>query len=289
MSDFCRRAVLGGLSSLCITHIAMAQPAIRKPEYRIFDMPPGSHNLSCWDVTVDDRDYRLFMALPKGEAPPEGWPSIWMLDGNAVFDRISRDYLTRYPQLAVIGIGYPGNWAFDGVSRALDYTPPSPFPDQRQRNPTGGADDFRDRLLGPLRKHVEAKAPLDPARRTIWGHSYGGLFTLYCLLTEPEAFTAWVAASPSSSFADSVLREILLETPQIRKTAPVHILLGDHEHRRGTDVSAIPKPSPETMAIADMLRERSDLDIRVTVLTGLGHGATFLASFPAAFDLAAAK
>lgn len=286
MSDLSRRAVLGGLSSVCMAHITMAQPAIRKAEYQIFDTPPNSHHLSSWDVTVDDRGYRLFLALPKGEAPETGWPSIWMLDGNAVFDRINRNHLAHHPGLAVIGVGYPGDKGFHRVSRALDYTPPSPIPDERQRNPTGGAPAFRDRLLGPLREQLEAKARLDPMRRTVWGHSYGGLFVLYCLLTKPAAFNSWVAASPSCNFGGNALRRFIPDAPDLPRPAPVRILLGDSEHRRGTEAPAKPRPSPETMLIANRLRQRSDLDMQVTVLKGLGHGATFVASFPTAFDLA---
>ena len=43
-----------------------------------------------------------------------------------------------------------------------------------------------------------AKAyPIDPADRTLYGHSWGGLFTVGVLLRHPEAFRTFVASSPS--------------------------------------------------------------------------------------------
>lgn len=290
MSELSRRALLAGLSGLYMARAAMAQDSDRNqaPEYRIFDAQPETHTLSRHDITVDGRGYRLFLALPKGEAPGTGWPSIWMLDGNSVFDRMSREDLIQNPGLAVIGVGYPVDQIFDMDARTLDYTPKSliPNPEKGRNLPTGGADAFRARLIGPIREEVEAKIRLDPNRRTIWGHSYGGVFALYCLLTVPEAFTSWVAASPSSGFGGSVLGHLAPDSPPLERVAPVHILLGDKEHRRGTAVPVHPRPSPETMALAEVLRARQDLDLQVTVLKGYEHGQTFAASFAPAMKLA---
>ena len=293
-----RRALLGGLSALCLARPLAAQDVrrdrpVKAPEYRLFDSVHDSHLLSREDVTVDGRGYRLFRAVPRTAPPAGGWPSIWMLDGNSVFDRLGPEDLARHPGLAIVGVGYPVDQGFDTTSRALDYTPVSlvPEPEGGRRRATGGADAFRARLTGPLRRAAEgAGETFDPTRRVLWGHSYGGLFTLHCLLTAPDAFAAWVPVSPSSGFGGNALRHLATDAPRLSqgRIAPVRIMLGDSEHRRGTDAPVMPRPSPETVALAGLLGERTDLDVSLRVFEDHGHGQTFTASFASALGLAAA-
>ena len=294
MTGYSRRAVLAGLASLGMAHALGAQEVRRRfaetASWRLFDDPPATHALSRHDMTVDGRGYRLFMAVPRAEAPAAGWPSLWMLDGNAAFDRLTADDLARRPGLAVIGIGYPVDLVFETDARALDYTPASlvPDPEGGRGRATGGADAFRARLTGPLRRAAEDRAPLDPARRVLWGHSYGGLFALHCLLTQPDAFAGWAPVSPSTGFGGGALKGMTDGAPRLAdRIAPVRIMLGDSEHRHGTEAPATPRPAPETMALAETLGDRPDLDVTVTVFEGLGHGQTFTASFAPALDLAA--
>ena len=294
MTDPSRRILLGGLSGLCLTRGLAAQEVPRPrfdklPEYRIFDAVPETHALSRQDVTVGGRGYRLFRAIPKGVPPEAGWPSIWMLDGNAVFDRIGPRDLAAHPGLAIIGIGYPVARIFDTTARALDYTPPGPEATDDRGRPVGGADAFRARLTGPLREAAGAGAGLDPTRRVLWGHSYGGLFALHCLLTDPRVFAGWAPVSPSTGFGGRALRRLADTAPHLPAggIALLRIMLGDAEHRSGTAAPAGPRPAPETMALAEILGRRADLEVTVTVLRGLGHGETFAASFGPAMDLAA--
>lgn len=308
MKTMTRRSMLVGVPAVFLAGAAFAQQAAptpgqpqggppnrqrfeRAPEYKIFDAPPKTHELSRHDLTIDGRGYRLFVATPKDAAPAQGWPSLWMLDGNSVFDRLTAEDLEHHPGLVVIGVGYPLDQSFDTTARALDYTPVSltPDPEGGRGRETGGADAFRARLTGPLRHKVEELTSLDPAARVLWGHSYGGLFTLHCLLSDPLAFAGWAPVSASTGFGGGALREMIKTAPLLPdgQRAPLQIMLGDSERRRGSDPNAKTRPNPETIALADLLRARGDLDVEVTVFAGLGHGQTFTASFPKALDLAA--
>src|SRR3546814_8321170 len=51
--------------------------------------------------------------------------------------------------------------------------------------------------LHELKPLIAQRYPVDARRQTLFGHSYGGLFTLYTLFTKPQAFQGYVAASPS--------------------------------------------------------------------------------------------
>ena len=301
-----RAALLGGGLAFLWPSLAIAQEAAkeaapsrgaRKPEYRIFDAPPETHSLSRFDLEIEGRGYRIFLAIPTAAAPATGWPSIWMLDGNSVFDRLEPDLLRQHPGLAVVAVGYPVDLTIDSLSRSLDYTPvplktatPGDAPSRETSRPTGGADAFRARLTGPIREAVMAKAALDPARRTLWGHSYGGLFTLYCLLSAPDSFAAWTPVSASTGFGGGVLQSMAGAAPKRQQpgAAPLLIMLGDSENRRGTEAPAAPRPSPATLDLAALLKARADLSVMVEVFPGLSHGQTFPASFAAAFTVAGA-
>ncbi|TQS72549.1 alpha/beta hydrolase [Rhodobacteraceae bacterium] len=287
-----RRLFLSSSAAFAATR-GYAQPVPTKARQMIFSNPPPTHDLSFDDITIDGHGYRVFRAMPRATVPKGGWPSIWMLDGNAVFERLQPQDLARHPMLAVIGIGYQTEFLFDGAARALDYTPPSDVAEPRDAErgrETGGAARFQARLLGAL--HAAAMrdgAPLDDNRKTLWGHSYGGLFTLYTLLTRPQAFQRYVPVSPSVGFGGGAVLKLLADAPSLHGPAQTDLLLmlGDHETRRDQPAPAVPKPNPKTLELAQTLALRAHLSVELRVLKGLGHGQTFAASFGPALDLAA--
>lgn len=61
---------------------------------------------------------------------------------------------------------------------------------------SGGADKFLLFLKDELIPHVNRTYPSDKVN-TIFGHSFGGVFVTYALITEPQLFRSYVAADPS--------------------------------------------------------------------------------------------
>lgn len=66
----------------------------------------------------------------------------------------------------------------------------------RSDNYSGKADDFQNFLSKELMPYIEGKYRTQPLRILI-GHSYGGLFVHYTMITRPEMFDAFVAVDPS--------------------------------------------------------------------------------------------
>ncbi|WP_353474464.1 alpha/beta hydrolase-fold protein [Salipiger sp. H15] len=288
-----RRRFLTTLAALALCPALPAQ-AQRQPApaaFPLFDAPPDSHEITRFDIGADGLAYRLFLARPRGAAPAGGWPSLWMLDGNAAFSRLEPALLAAHPGLAVIGIGYPVEEAFDGAARARDYTPvPLETPEHgRGRDwQFGGQEAFRARLLGPIAAALAERLPLDHARRSLWGHSYGGVFVLATLLSDPGAFRAYMPISPSTGFGGGALQAMEAGARRLATgRAEVLVMLGDREHRSGTPEPVAPRPNPETVEMAARLGARGDLDLRLEVLEGLGHGATLPASLARCLALAA--
>jgi len=156
------------------------------------------------------RTYRIFVAYPRDEpARPEGYPVIYMLDGNATFltGAEALRLQTRKPKgfepAALVAIGFDTDEPFAVTERYFDYTTPAPLenlPERKNGEPwpaRGGADDFLDFIETELKPEIARRLPADSDRETLSGHSLGGFFTLYAFLTRPHAFATYVAGSPS--------------------------------------------------------------------------------------------
>ena len=152
-------------------------------------------------------DFRIFVSEPQKPPPPDGYPVIYVLDGNALFPLVAlqanaletRPDSASRQSIVVVGVGYPGYALYDPARRARDYTPPPPTANAPAETDQqyGGADRLLAFIQTELKPLVEARYRINPHRQTLFGHSYGGLFTLYALISQPDAFQNYVAASPS--------------------------------------------------------------------------------------------
>ncbi|WP_338662897.1 alpha/beta hydrolase-fold protein [Pararoseomonas sp. SCSIO 73927] len=148
-------------------------------------------------------EWRISLARPEGLAPPGGHPCLWLLDGNAMFPVALRARQAAGAEgVALIGIGHPGEDRPDLARRFLELTPPTlpeSFGGRRGESPpeTGGRADFLAFLDTVLRPELDRRLPLDPGRRTLFGHSLGALLGLHVLFSRPEMFEAYALADPS--------------------------------------------------------------------------------------------
>lgn len=181
---------------------------------------------------------RITLYIPPGEAPSAGWPVITLLDGNAVIgtaidiERVQASYPSGSgigSRFAIVAIGASTDEAYDGVGRSWDYTPPPgrTYPPYKPGGPelrTGGAAAFLDFVTRDLQPEIARRCPIDRSRQALFGHSFGGLFVLYALAHAPQAFSHWIAASPSIYWEDGSL---LSSIDAFEKEPPVcaHVLL----------------------------------------------------------------
>ncbi|AWV00158.1 alpha/beta hydrolase [Burkholderia sp. JP2-270] len=171
-------------------------------------LPVVVPNSRQFDVTIAGRTRRLFVSLPAERSGSAPHPVLTVLDGNALFPLAAqlvrnlraRPDGARDAEAVVIGIGYPVDGPYDMAARADDYTL-APLPNGRGVV----ADRFLDFIEHDMQPWLARQLPVDPERQTLFGHSYGGLLTLYAMLTRAHLFRRYVAASPSIWWGERAL------------------------------------------------------------------------------------
>ncbi|KAJ5116676.1 siderophore esterase [Penicillium angulare] len=146
-------------------------------------------------------------------------PIIYTVDGNALFltatesawrlGVISENTFTGI----VVAIGYPvDRKLFEPERRNPDLTPATGTPTPGH----GEADAFLDFIEKSVRPAVKSRFPqVSVSREALYGHSYGGLFTLHALFTRPHSFDFFFASSPSVWWSE---KYILSEAEKFVKT-----------------------------------------------------------------------
>ncbi|WP_084396642.1 alpha/beta hydrolase [Henriciella aquimarina] len=199
--SFLKQMMLG--ISLAALTPAIAAPSNAQPaETQGYVVP----ETEVWDIeAAHGETYRIYISRPEGEAPEQGYPVLYVLDGNALFAgfaearRIQSIYNYGFDKMIVVGIGYPNQELYDS-RRVGDFTPPIEAPflaEYHKDDPSGKRDLFFDFLMDELRPEIETRYSINPLRQSLYGHSLGGLFALHVLYTQPDAFNAIIAASPA--------------------------------------------------------------------------------------------
>ena len=152
-----------------------------------------------WDMTSDSGEiYRIFVSYPTvGEAPAEGYPVLYVLDGNAMFAGFAETRrIQEYEDVGksiVVGVGYPTDLAYD-TRRLNDFTAKMHETRAREPEAAGAIQDRRTRRLPPFpdrraAAEIGRRHKINPERQALFGHSLGGLFALHALYTSPPPST----------------------------------------------------------------------------------------------------
>jgi predicted alpha/beta superfamily hydrolase len=139
-------------------------------------------------------------------------PVLFVMDADIEFALAAeiarfRSAAGQVPTAMVVGVGYDApEFAEFAKLRTADLTPPmsdagkvalgnfTSFIGEQD----GGADALLTFLTDTLAPEIGRRYPeASSTDHALFGHSLGGLFTAYALLTRPEAFATFLSASPS--------------------------------------------------------------------------------------------
>jgi predicted alpha/beta superfamily hydrolase len=244
------RAVLSGLlvGPLALASTLRAQTAAADPPYTL----PRTEVRRLHSDSVG-LAYQLYVSLPRDYAASQRrYPLLVTLDADYAFPlahAVVEHFVDRgdLPPMIVVSIAHAG--ARDDLQeyrrhRTRDYTPTHTlrggYGPAMQRYSGGGAN-FRAFIAAELFPFLEAAYRLQPGDRTLVGHSYGGLFGTYVLLTRPELFSGYVLVSPSLWY-DGKLAFRLERTYAAghdRLAARVFLAVGAHENPPATRLAMV--------------------------------------------------
>lgn len=242
--------------------------------------------------------YRILLGLPDGPASSTGYPVLWMLDGAVSFPlalaakprsgpivpQASQQARSRSSAATgiIVAVAHASQASFDVDRRARDYTPvPDATTGDLVSREFGGAAEFRRFLIEELRPLIASHFPLAPDRHTLFGFSYGGLFTVDTLLTGQAHFQRYWAASPSLWFSDALLLKRLRARAAPRFGAETRIMLtvGRDEQFPDTPVPPERQAHLDRRAIVNCVEEagqllsanQTDLNIQTQVARDHDH------------------
>lgn len=233
---------------------------------------------------ADGHDYRVMVSWPEGPPPAQGWPVLWLLDGEDNFAIAAMTARRLARARARSGIEEGVIVAVESGSlprRILDYTPlvpgytiPAGSPASGQ--PLGGGDAFLKFLNGTVRPEINRRWKIDPERQTLMGHSFGGLLALHAL-AKGDGWSRYVAVSPSLWYGNGLVAR---ETAAMSATSGKRVLMATGE-REGA-------PSGSSGGIADIAATLSEhgVDARAAILPGQTHGSTMMAAMADGISLA---
>lgn len=147
-----------------------------------------------WSDAVKD-NFKIFISLPEDYDPirAEKYPVVYFLDGGGTtFHNITAELMQAQliPDVITIGIGYPGAT-------------------QRERDYTFSFMNFYQFMKQELIPQMDAEFNINPMKRTLFGHSYGGICALFTMFQYNDyndiLFHNIIAASPSIWWPDGQL------------------------------------------------------------------------------------
>lgn len=150
---------------------------------------------SVYSKTINE--YRKFYAQLPLEYNPnkkEKYPVVFILDGEVLLptvNNVQSFYSGGFtPEMVLIGISNVTNRTRDLTTSKINEKYGMPFKEEN-----GAVVNFSKFVETELIPFIENKYPVT-SFRTLIGHSYGGLFTIYTLINHPQLFSNYIAIDP---------------------------------------------------------------------------------------------
>jgi len=242
-------------------------------ELRVFDEIAG-------------REYPVWISFPVSYAkePERRYPVLYITDALYSFPlvRSIRNMVgqggTNIEDFILVGLP-PQIGLSSKQSRSRDYTPTSPKQlgsEVYSAEEYGGAAHYRDFIEASVFPLVESRYRVDATRRAFAGHSYGGLFGSFVLVSKPDMFQTYLLSSPSLWFDRHAMNQFEAEYASAHRElkARVFLSIGQYEtqgptprHFRNVDMVG------DNARFAAKLKSRGypGLQVETAVLDGEDH------------------
>lgn len=229
--------------------------------------------------TTTGRTYPIWVDVPASYAqnPERRYPVVFVTDGLYSFPlvRSIRNLLGQkgrnIEDFILVGLP-PEQGKTSKESRSRDYTPSNPLlnPKADKQDYTamhyGEAAAYRDFIETQVFALIAREYRVDMQRKVLAGHSLGGLFGSYVLLTKPGMFQSYILSSPSLWFDEDEILKHEAAYANAHRDLPARVMLyiGMYEtkgpppryHREGDMVG-------DTIKFEQLLRSRGYPSLQV--------------------------
>lgn len=151
-------------------------------------------------------DRKVYIYVPPADTlqRDKRYPVLYVLDGDNHFSLIAEycRYLSRrdvkvVPEMIIIGIPNTNRTRdLTPIHSIIDYDGKPDTSSNSRFKPSGGGNNFLQFIGTELIPYIDAHYKTQPFK-IFAGHSFGGITTINCLLTQPDMFNAYIAISPS--------------------------------------------------------------------------------------------
>jgi enterochelin esterase-like enzyme len=222
-----------------------------------------------WSSRVDQRTIRsrvleerrtLLVHVPPGydDSTTTRYPVLYLLDAIGRPSRFGPSFSEIAEEVDALAAEGVGPFIIIGVvntRRSRDMVPATsePYPE------SGGADHFLACLTEEVIPYVDESFPTT-GERLLYGRSDSALFTLYALLESPDAFSGYIASSPTVGHCPGLLEEgvkrLLQGRPELEKA--LFVVYGDDD---------IPLVRESIPTLVEAIREQAGTGLRFGVKT----------------------
>ncbi|WP_444893253.1 alpha/beta hydrolase [Microbulbifer sp. TRSA001] len=212
------------IAILVLSNSLIAKPLITKVS-ESFEL--SGSKIYTVDSDILKRKYDLYVKLPSGYSNDDNknktYPIIYLNDGPHTFKVASGvTHFKDMDKAIVVAISF-AHGENGQYSRVRDLTPV--VDSGWKRYTTGGASKYLQFIEKEVMPFIEGSFRGDPTRRILSGHSLGGSFGAWVLLTNPQLFSTYILTSPSLWFKDEMIFDLENKYASHNNTLPVNVYI----------------------------------------------------------------
>ncbi len=224
------------LLSPILLFLLSVQYAMADPEVQPYRLPHTE--VRSLTAKSNGVEYEIYVNFPRKQpASEKPLPALIVLDADYSFAIASNviEHFTDRGNIApmlLVGIAYPGqsqDMRNYRMQRSRDYTPiphPSDGYGPEYMKESGGGPKFLSFIEQELIPFLAANYHVDTNDVGISGHSFGGLFASWALMSNTEAFRRYIIVSPSLWYSDRFIFEADKTSASSRDPIVAEVFMG---------------------------------------------------------------
>ena len=193
---------------LCISFLFSTIFSVQANENQAFEI--SNSNVVTIESKILKRQYDLYIKVPhdyfEEKNKSKKYPILYLNDGPHTFKVAAG--VTHFPSMdraIVVGISF-AHGENGQFSRVRDLTPV--VDESWKKFSTGGATEYLEFIEKEIFPFIENNYRIDVNNRMLAGHSLGGSFGAWVLLTKPSLFSGYILTSPSLWFNNDYIFDL---------------------------------------------------------------------------------